>query len=245
MSLLRVRDKYESRLRHRESLTKEASSPKAGDDPPFPKPSRSLPLPHPSSLPIDETETAELPLSAGESRGGTTDGAGAYPPVAGLAITFSGRRGGGDINYSPARYRSFLTGSAVNLLSLARKWTGEGNAQKCSPEAPNISPPGFSMGWPMTQFSLDLCSFRRLLLSPSTTHLDAQFRVLRRAVGRVLTLARERRVVVVLARHHPQHRFHGVQGAVVEQFLGRFYAPVQHVPQPVDPRDLQLMRRLM
>lgn len=161
MSLLRARDKYESRPRHRESLTKEASSPKARRSTLF----QTLPLPRLSSLPIDETETAELPLSAGESRGGTTDGAGAYPPVAGLAITFSGRRGGGDINYSPARYRSFLTGSAVNLLSLARKWTGEGNAQKCSPEAPNISPPGFSMGWPMTQFSLDLCSFRRLLLS--------------------------------------------------------------------------------
>lgn len=70
LSLLRARDKYESRPRHRESLTKEASSPKAGDDPPFPKPSRSLPLSRPSSLPIDETETAELPLSAGESRVG-------------------------------------------------------------------------------------------------------------------------------------------------------------------------------
>lgn len=94
----------------------------------------------------------------------------------------------------------------------------------------------------MTQFSLDLSPRRRPASSSSrsTTHLDAQFRVLRRAVGRVLTLARERRVVVVLARHHPQHGFHGVQGAVVEQFLGRFYASVQHVPQPVDPRDLQL-----
>lgn len=97
--------------------------------------------------------------------------------------------------------------------------------------------PGFSDGVaPMTQISLDLSPPPHV---PSTTHLDAQFRVLRRAVGRVLTLARERRVVVVLARHHPQHGFHGVQGAVVEQFLGRFYASVQHVPQPVDPRDLQ------
>lgn len=57
---LRARDKYESRPRHRESLTKEASSPKARRS----ILSQTLPLPRPSSLPIDETETAELPLSA-------------------------------------------------------------------------------------------------------------------------------------------------------------------------------------
>lgn len=72
------------------------------------------------------------------------------------------------------------------------------------------------------------------------TYLDAQFRILRRAVGRVLTLARKRRVVVVLPRHHPQDGLHRVQRTVVEQFFRRLDAPVQHVPQPVDPRDLQL-----
>lgn len=103
---------------------------------------------------------------------------------------------------------------------------------KSSPEYIYISSCRVFNGWPD-----DDPVFR--CLPCSTTHLDAQFRVLRRAVGRVLTLARERRVVVVLARHHPQHGFHGVQRAVVEQFLGRFYASVQHVPKPVDPRDLQ------
>lgn len=129
----------------------------------------------------------------------------------------------------PRLVTAFLAGSAVNLLFLARKWTGEKNAQKARPNIYIYLRAGFSTDNDPV--------FR--CLPCSTTHLDAQFRVLRRAVGRVLTLARERRVVVVLARHHPQHGFHGVQRAVVEQFLGRFYASVQHVPKPVDPRDLQ------
>lgn len=114
------------------------------------------------------------------------------------------------------------------------KWAGEKNAQK-----PGESLVFFFFSPSSRDGPLFLGSS---VLSPGRvfeTHLDAQLGVLRRAVGRVLTLARERCVVVVLPRHHPQHGFHGVQGAVVEQLLRRFDASVQHVPQAVDPRDLQ------
>lgn len=49
---------------------------------------------------------------------------------------------------------AFLAGSAVNLLFLARKWTGEKNAQKARPNIYIYLRAGFSTDGPMmTQFS--------------------------------------------------------------------------------------------
>jgi len=63
----------------------------------------------------------------------------------------------------------------------------------------------------------DRCSPRA---GPSVdTYLDAKFGVLRRAIRRILTLARECRVVVVLPRHHPQNGLHRVQRPVIEQLF--------------------------
>lgn len=74
---------------------------------------------------------------------------------------------------------------------------------------------------------------------PENTHLDAKFGVLRRAIRRVLTLAREGRVVVLLPRHHPQHGLHREERPVFVRLLRGFDATMKHVAQSIDPRDLQ------
>lgn len=62
---LRARDKYESRPRHRESLTKEASSPKAGEATihPFPNPPDPslFPVPLPSRLTRRKPQSCHCP----------------------------------------------------------------------------------------------------------------------------------------------------------------------------------------
>lgn len=50
-------------------------------------------------------------------------------------------------------------------------------------------------------------------------YLDAYFGALRRTISRILTLAREGRVVVILSRHHRQGGLYRVKGTVIEKLL--------------------------
>ena len=71
------------------------------------------------------------------------------------------------------------------------------------------------------------------------THLDAQLGGLWRAIGGILALAGERRVVVFLARRHRQAGLHRDERPVLVRDLLRLDALLQHCAQAVDPRDLR------
>lgn len=75
-------------------------------------------------------------------------------------------------------------------------------------------------------------------LHAKNIYLDAKLGVLRRAIGRILTLTSKCGVIVLLAWRHSQDRFDGVQWPVFVLDVLRLDATVQHRAQTVDPRYL-------